>query len=75
VSFLRKDLALVTALGVRYDKSGGVPEDPTAIMTILFEKKQEEWKIISFHNHGFDNSLKTTSPVPMKVMFASWYAE
>jgi uncharacterized protein (TIGR02246 family) len=73
IQFLRPDLALITAIGARFDKSKPTPEDPSAIMTVLAEKKNNDWKIISFHNHDIDPANKERSPVPMQVMYASWY--
>ena len=72
ISFLRPDLALVTATGGRYSNEKPIPEDPEIIMTVLAEKKNNEWKIISFHNHNLEASVKQ-SPMPMNVMYASWY--
>ena len=74
IKFLNPDLAQVTAFGLRYKKNEPIPEDLNAIMTILVEKKNNEWKIISFHNHGLDESVKH-GPMPMKVMYASWYQQ
>ncbi|MGZ8561875.1 MAG: SgcJ/EcaC family oxidoreductase [Flavisolibacter sp.] len=74
IQFLRSDLAQVTAFALLYPKNAPIPEDLTAIMTILVEKKDSEWKIISFHNHGLDSSVKQ-GPMPMKVMYASWYQQ
>lgn len=74
IQFLRPDLAQVTAFALLYTRNTPIPEDLSAIMTILVEKKNNEWKIISFHNHGLDSSVKH-GPMPMKVMYASWYQQ
>jgi uncharacterized protein (TIGR02246 family) len=75
IRFLRPDLAQVTALGARFHKDSTVPRDPGAIMTILVEKKNEAWKIISFHNHELSSfANRERSPVPLNVMYATWYA-
>ena len=73
ISFLRPDLALVTAVGGRYTTEKPLPEDPEIIMTVIAEKKNDVWKIISFHNHNLDSGLKKSSPMPLNIMYASWY--
>ena len=73
ITFLRPDLALITAVGGRYTNEKPLPEDPEVIMTVIAEKKNNDWKIISFHNHNIEAALKKSSPVPLKVMYASWY--
>jgi uncharacterized protein (TIGR02246 family) len=72
VNFLRSDLAMITALGAGYEAGQPVPDEPGAIMTILAEKKNGEWKIISFHNHDMNNA-NDQSPIPRNVMYATWY--
>lgn len=73
IRFLRSDLAQMTVLAATYE-GDIVPADPTAIMTILVEKKDNDWKIISFHNHSLQESYAAKNPpVPYKVMYASWY--
>lgn len=69
---LRPDLAIVTAFGTNNHMGGELPKDPTIIMTVLVEKKNEEWKIISFHNHQLAIE-PGAAPMPLNVMFASWY--
>jgi uncharacterized protein (TIGR02246 family) len=74
ISFIRPDLAMVYVLGASFEKGAAVPKDPSIIMTILFEKKNENWKIISFHNHTLESfKEKERSPMPLEVMYASWY--
>ena len=74
VSFFRPDLAQAIVIGGGYEKGGTLPENPAIIMTIIAEKKNETWKIISFHNHEFNAAeLKQRSPMPLEVMYASWY--
>jgi uncharacterized protein (TIGR02246 family) len=74
ISFLRPDLAQVTILGAGYTKGEAVPQDPTIIMTVIAEKKEDAWKIISFHNHELNKEeIKQRSPMPLNVMYASWY--
>ena len=73
IQFLRPELVQMTILGATYE-GDSVPSDPTAIMTILVEKKNNDWKIISFHNHSLAESFAVKNPpVPYKVMYASWY--
>lgn len=74
VQFFRPDLAQITALGALYSKDSTVPADPAAIMTLIAEKKNEDWKIISFHNHHLESFIdRERSPIPLQVMYASWY--
>ncbi|HEX8332733.1 MAG TPA: SgcJ/EcaC family oxidoreductase [Segetibacter sp.] len=74
ITFYSKDLAQLTAIGANYPVNEGVPRDPSAIMTLVLERKKDGWKIISFHNHELNvEVLKQRSPVPMEVMYASWY--
>jgi uncharacterized protein (TIGR02246 family) len=74
VSWLRPDLALVTVLAGQYDTGGAPPKDPSAIMTVIAEKKGTDWKIISFHNHSLEQVLAMKqTPMPLEVMYASWY--
>jgi uncharacterized protein (TIGR02246 family) len=74
VDFLRPDLAVVTAFAGQYPKDGALPKDPSAIMTVIVEKRKDSWQIISFHNHSLAEvfAMKQT-PVPVNVMYASWY--
>lgn len=74
ISFIRPDLAMVHILGAGYEKGTTAPADPEIIMTVLAEKKNDVWKIISFHNHNLESFKdKARSPVPLEVMYASWY--
>lgn len=74
INFLTSDLAQVTVLAASFEKGGALPDDPNAIMTILTERKNNEWKIISFHNHGFDAAeLQQQNHIPLQVMYAAWY--
>ena len=75
VQFVRPDLAMIHALAATYDIGTSVPADPGAIMTILAEKQKDGWKIISFHNHELNPDLKQKRPMPLNVMFASWYGK
>jgi uncharacterized protein (TIGR02246 family) len=73
IRFIRPDLALVHVIGVGYTKGEAIPQDPG----VLMEKKDGNWKILSFHNldlETFTNKeIGDRSPVPLKVMYASWY--
>ncbi len=73
ISFIRKDLAMVTALGAGYNKAETMPTDPGIIMTILAEKKEDTWKIISFHNHEINMAELKQRRVPIDQMYANWY--
>ena len=74
---LRPDLALIHVLGATYERGTAAPENPKVIITMLVEKQNDTWKIISFHNCdieiSFDPDAQTTSPVPPRAMFGSWY--
>lgn len=77
IRFIRDDLALLHVLGAAYAQDTPVPEHPEVIITILAEKTSGVWKIISFHNCDIELSFvpgeENRSPVPMSVMFKSWY--
>ena len=77
ITFIRPDLALAYVIGATYQHGTPVPENPGGIISMVLEKKNEEWKIISFHNCdievSFDPATAAQAPVPPKVMFASWY--
>ena len=76
ISFYRNDLAQVIAIGASYPAGEAVSKDPTVIMTLIIEKKKEGWKIISFHNHELNmEAIKKGSPIPLEVMYASWYKQ
>ncbi|MEO5984257.1 MAG: SgcJ/EcaC family oxidoreductase [Ferruginibacter sp.] len=77
IKFIRPDIALTHVLGGSYDKGKEAPKDPGVLMSLLLEKKKGKWQIISFHNLDlkiFQNEeMAARSPVPLKIMFASWY--
>lgn len=77
IKFIREDLALVHILGGTYEKGSATPAHPGAIVTGLFEKQADGWKIISFHNCNIEVSFepgdRSGSPVPLNVLYASWY--
>ena len=74
VTFYQDDLAQVTAIGAGYLLADGVSKDPTIIMTLMVKKENGNWKIISFHNHELNmEAIKKGSPMPLEVMYASWY--
>lgn len=76
IKFLRPDLALVHVLGAGYEK-GTVPENPSVLMSIIMEKKAGTWKVISFHNLNLEafekKEIADHAPMPLKVMYATWY--
>lgn len=77
INFVRDDLAMVNALGATYDETTPAPENPKVLITMLFEKKDNDWKIIAFHNSdieiSFEPGQQGNSPVPPQAMFKSWY--
>ena len=77
INFVRPDLAFMYVLGVTYPQGTAIPENPSAIISMAVEKKNNEWKIISFHNSPIEVSFNTgdeaRSPIPPKQMYASWY--
>ena len=74
ISWYKDNLVQLTAIAGNYPAGQPRPKEPTAIMTIMLEKKSNGWKIISFHNHGLDmEAIKRASPMPLEVMYASWY--
>jgi uncharacterized protein (TIGR02246 family) len=76
ISFVRPDLAMVYVLGGQYQHGAALPENPSAIVSLVVEKKNDNWKIISFHNCPIQLSFEPgqqQGPVPVKVMYASWY--
>ena len=73
VTFFRKDLAQIIAVGANYEKGSNPPEDPGIIMTVIAQKKNNVWKIISFHNHRFNPEEKKQRGVSLKVIYSSWY--
>jgi len=77
IKLIREDIALVHVLGVAYKKGQAVPTDPGVIMTLLIEKKDTKWQILSFHNldlEAFENEVTAAqSPIPLNVMYANWY--
>jgi hypothetical protein len=42
-------------------------------MTVIAEKKNDLWKIISFHNHELNIEEIKQRGVPLNIMYASWY--
>lgn len=77
ISFVNPDLAMVYILGATYQQGAALPENPGAMISMVAEKKNNEWKIISFHNCPIQVSFKpgdeARTPVPPKQMYASWY--
>ncbi len=76
---IRPDLALVHVLGATYERGKAVPSDPRVIITLVVEKQNDVWKIISFHNCdieiSFDPEAQGNGPVPPRAMFGSWYSD
>ncbi|GJM34910.1 MAG: hypothetical protein DHS20C18_39110 [Saprospiraceae bacterium] len=78
IKFIREDIALIHVLGAVSKKGEGRPTDPEVLWTGILEKKDNTWKIISFHNLDLevfkDENIKNNAPMPPEVMYASWYA-
>lgn len=76
INFIRPELAMVHTLGAGFEKGKPIPEHPGIIMTVLAEKKDGDWKIISFHNHNLESFREGVhAPMPLNVMYASWYKQ
>lgn len=75
---IREDLVHVQVLGATYEHNTPIPENPKVIITMLMEKKNNEWSIISFHNSDIEISFEPGAPdgshVPPQVMYKGWYA-
>ena len=74
---IREDLILLHVLGATFEQNTPVPENPKVIITMLLEKKNNNWSIISFHNSDieiFEPGAINRSPVPAEAMYGSWYA-
>ena len=74
ITWYKKDLVQLTAIGANYSSEQPKPKDPTIIMTLMVEKKADGWQIISFHNHELNmEAIKRASPMPLEGMYSSWY--
>jgi uncharacterized protein (TIGR02246 family) len=77
IRFIREDIATAHFLAAAYEHGTPVPEHPSVIVSILLEKQEGAWKIIAFHNCdielSFEPGAQNPSPVPLNVMYASWY--
>jgi len=77
ISFVNPNLALVYVLGATYQQGATLPENPAAMISMVIEKKDNDWKIISFHNGpiqvSFNPGDEARAPIPPKQMYASWY--
>lgn len=73
IKFIKPDLAMMHVLGAGQMKGQPVPTDPGIIMTLLVEKKDNAWKIISFHNHEINMQELKQRNVPLNHMYANWY--
>ncbi len=77
IKFIRPDIALTHVLGVSYEKGKEVPKDPGVLMSLLLEKKDSKWQILSFHNLDLeafqDKETGDRSLMPLNIMYASWY--
>ncbi|HPF11035.1 MAG TPA: SgcJ/EcaC family oxidoreductase [Flavobacteriaceae bacterium] len=79
IKFLSKDIALVHIFGAVVNQNEARPKDPEVVISMVLQKNQGVWKIVSFHNldlEAFQNEeIKKNAPMPIEVMYASWYAE
>jgi uncharacterized protein (TIGR02246 family) len=77
IKFIRNDIALVHTLGGLYEKGKPAPENPGVLMSMLMEKKDGIWQILSFHNLDLesfqDKEIAAGSPMPASIMYANWY--
>ena len=81
IRFIRLDIALVHLLSAGRDKGMDVPTAPSHIQTILMEKTDGKWEIISFHNMNLEYEKILRKPEPTeeeKVAYAKehykgWY--
>lgn len=77
ISFVNPNLALVYVMGATYQQGAALPENPAVMISMVIEKKNNEWKIISFHNGpiqvSFNPADEKRTPIPPKQMYASWY--
>ena len=77
IKFLKEEIALLHILGAVAPKDEARPKDPEVLITMIVEKKNGNWKIVSFHNldlEVFQNEkMLKSAPAPPSVMYASWY--
>lgn len=77
LQLIREDLVLAHVLGATYEHNTPVPDNPKVIISMLLEKKNNEWQIISFHNSDIEISFEPGTPTqgpPPQAMYKSWYA-
>jgi uncharacterized protein (TIGR02246 family) len=78
IKFLSEDIALVHVLGAVDSIGNPRPNDPEVLISIVAQKENGVWKIVSFHNldlEVFQNEdIKKGAPMTPSVMYASWYA-
>ena len=76
IRYVKEDIAIAHVLGATYDRGTPIPELPKVIITLVVEKKDSQWQIISFHNCDieppFPNSDPNAAGPPPHIMFASW---
>lgn len=77
IRFVREDLAMAHVLGATYEHGTAVPKNPAVVISMLLEKKNNEWKVISFHNCdieiSFEPGAQNGTQMPLEVMYAGWY--
>jgi uncharacterized protein (TIGR02246 family) len=75
IRYLRDDIATAIILGATYDEGTPVPPQPKVIITLVLEKTNAEWQIVSFHNCDIEILEPGAPPAggpPPHIMFASW---
>lgn len=76
IRYVRDDIAIAHVLGATYDHGAIIPALPAIIITMVLEKKNNAWEIVSFHNCDIETGFSPADPnstlPPPQVMFASW---
>ena len=80
VRFVRKDVAIVHVYAHATFPGQPEPDYPAMIISMVLEKSEGDWKIVSFHNLNieYDKLLRTEDPDPRAIesfsnkMYSSW---
>ncbi|MCB0456640.1 MAG: SgcJ/EcaC family oxidoreductase [Flavobacteriaceae bacterium] len=79
IKFLSDNIALAHVFGAVVSNTEQRPTDPQVLISMVLQKNNGNWRIVSFHNldlEVFQNEeTKNNAPIPVNVMYASWYAE
>ncbi|MCW9038742.1 MULTISPECIES: SgcJ/EcaC family oxidoreductase [Altibacter] len=77
IKFLSNEIALMHVLAAVAPKNETRPKDPQVLISVIAQKIDGTWKIVSFHNLDLESfqqeEIKKGSPIPPSVMYASWY--